>query len=170
VRSTTFVFKALCTCIQKMELFTFKPVLSKMKCARAPSRRLGVRAHTSRLGVCARTAPEASTPPEPRPRRPRRPSRARGLPRRMRPEAPLFLPTPCVTHRPRRARTPSRPPVCLRPLAPTDAAVVLRPHLHRHRVVTGERAPYLRSSTPLTRAPSRRRSSRSTASAIAGRQ
>jgi hypothetical protein len=74
----------------------------------------------------------------------------------MRPEAPLFLPTPRVARRPRS-------------LAPTDAAVVLQPHLRRHRVITGERAPYLRSFTPLTRAPSHRYSSRSTASAIDGR-
>jgi hypothetical protein len=90
------------------------------------------------------------------------------FPRRMRPEEPLFLPTPRVTRRPRRARAPSGPPVRPRSLAPTDVAAVLRPHLRRHRVVTGERAPYLRPSTPLAHAPNRHRSSRSTAPAIAG--
>jgi hypothetical protein len=102
---------------------------------------------------CHALAASASAP-APRPRPPHRPSRT--FPRHMRPEAPLFLPTPRVARRPRS-------------LAPTDAAVVLQPHLRRHRVITGERAPYLRSFTPLTRAPSHRYSSRSTASAIDGR-
>jgi hypothetical protein len=59
-----------------MELFTFKPVLSKTKCARAPlchnvAHTAPCRAvprtalHTGRLDVCARTTPEASKPPEP---------------------------------------------------------------------------------------------------------
>jgi hypothetical protein len=50
---------------------------------------------------------------------------------------------------------------------PTEAAAVLRQHLRRHPVVTGEHAPYLRPSTPLARAPRHRRSCRFTVPAMA---
>jgi hypothetical protein len=82
--------------------------------------------HTGRLGVSTRAALEVS----------RRPSRT--FPRRMHHEAPLFLPMPRVARRPRRARAPCGPPVRPRSLVPADAVAILRLHLRRHQVVTGE--------------------------------
>jgi hypothetical protein len=147
VRSTTFVFKALCTCIQKKNgVSHFQTRDEPGRAAHRPPRRQHPR-HA-----------RGFTPPEPH------------LPRAHAPRGVSFsshatrrLP-PASCTRAERIVGPSAVPHAGRCRRRTMAAS--SPSSGRHR---RERAPYLKSLTPLTRAPSRRRSSHSTASAIDGR-
>jgi hypothetical protein len=124
--------------------------------------------------------PLGATPAHRPLRRPRhhasRGSRAvqgRTFPIRPAPRDTLKSPCHAPPRRSRRTHAPSGPPVRPRPpspgCAPTKDAAVLRRHLHRHPVITGEHAPYLRPSTPhpLARAPRQRRFCRSTAPSMA---
>jgi hypothetical protein len=83
--------------------------------------------------------PEASTPPKSR------------LPETPASRGALFSSRVTRHPPPHRTHAPSGPPVRPRSLAPTEAAAVLRRHLHRYPVVTGEHAPYLRPPHPPSR-------------------
>jgi hypothetical protein len=111
VRSTTFVFKELCTCIQKMEFFNFKSEYTVTVLAGASPRALArsvSRPCRAPLGVCARG--------HQRPREPAVPGRATSPGRRHSRDASIAPrhapPHHCVVRAPaeeRRSTVASRP-------------------------------------------------------------